>query len=131
MSENLTETSTHSFTQGVEPTRFLTPKERMAYNKNGYVLVPNIFPLEELQAVNREIDGILQRDGESHNSGWVMQLGLRSEITRQFAQDERILSLIEDIVKPGIAIYSGKLTAKLPHSDAVCHWHQDDAYYTQ
>ncbi|HIG16930.1 MAG TPA: hypothetical protein EYQ31_06380, partial [Candidatus Handelsmanbacteria bacterium] len=32
---------------------------------------------------------------------------------------------------PGIAIYSAKLVPKLPHDDAVCHWHQDDAYYSQ
>jgi phytanoyl-CoA hydroxylase len=39
--------------------------------------------------------------------------------------------LIEDIVTPGIAIYSVKLIAKPPRTDVVCHWHQDDAYYTK
>jgi hypothetical protein len=57
-----------------------------------------------------------------------MQLGLRSEKTRDFAEDERILSLIENLVKSGIAIYSAKLTSKMPHTDIVCHWHQDEAY---
>jgi hypothetical protein len=46
-----------------------------------------------------------------------MSLGLRSDITRAFVQDARILTLIADVVKPGIAIYSGKLTTKLPHLD--------------
>ena len=33
------------------------------------------------------------------------------------------------MVKPGIAIYSAKLTAKMPQSADICHWHQDNAYY--
>lgn len=32
-------------------------------------------------------------------------------------------------MKPGITIFSGTLTAKMPHSNDICHWHQDDAYY--
>jgi hypothetical protein len=34
-------------------------------------------------------------------------------------------------VTPGIAIYSVKPIAKPPRTDVVCHWHQDDAYYTK
>ena len=41
------------------------------------------------------------------------------------------MTLIEDIVKPEIAIYSAKLFEKNPHDTQICHWHQDDAYYTQ
>lgn len=59
----------------------------------------------------------------------MLQLGLRSKVTRKFCQDERILNLIKEIVKPGIAIFSSKLTAKMPHFNDICHWHQDDAYY--
>lgn len=114
-----------------EQYRKLMPDERAFYKERGYVVVHNVFPLEELEAIDREIDRIRDQDGGDlhRNAGWVMSLGLRSEITRSFAQDERILNLIEDIVKPGIAIYSGKLTTKLPHSSDICHWHQDDAYY--
>ncbi len=45
--------------------------------------------------------------------------------TQRFVQDDCVLDLIQDIVKPGIAIYSTKLTAKLPQSTDICHWHQD------
>jgi ectoine hydroxylase-related dioxygenase (phytanoyl-CoA dioxygenase family) len=112
----------------------LTKEQREEYNEQGYVAIPDIFSLSELADMDREIDKldeqIRARRGGEHN-GWIMQLGLRSDKTRQFAEDERVLSLIEDLVQPGIAIYSAKLTAKIPHSDEVCHWHQDDAYYTQ
>ena len=41
------------------------------------------------------------------------------------------MSLIEAIVRPGIAVHSAKLVTKVPHSDIVCHWHQDEAFYTK
>ena len=53
----------------------------------------------------------------------------KSELARRFAQDERLLSLVQDLVRPGLAIHSTKLVPKAPHSDDVCHWHQDEAYY--
>lgn len=120
--------------------RKLTDDEQSLYADNGYVVVPDLFPLDELDAVDRELDRLLAEmeaagqagdvgSGGHRNKGWLMQLGLRSEFTKRFAQDERVLDLIEDIVKPGIAIYSAKLTAKMPRSTDICHWHQDNAYY--
>ena len=103
--------------------RKLSTDEVAIYCEQGYVIVPDVFPLEELAEIDREIDRLQEtQKNTGRNKGWIMQLGLRSEITRQFAQDERVLTLIEDIVKPGISIYSGKLTAKVPHSNDICHW---------
>jgi ectoine hydroxylase-related dioxygenase (phytanoyl-CoA dioxygenase family) len=69
--------------------------------------------------------------GHHEETGSILQLGLRSPVCQQVAEDERVLTLIEDIVKPGIAIYSVKLIAKPPFTDIPCHWHQDDAYYVK
>ena len=118
----------------------LTASEQSFYGENGYVVVPDLFPLVELKEVDAELDRLIEEAGKEgttgigtsagyRNDGWLMQLGLRSDLTRRFAQDERVLDLIQDIVKPGIAIYSAKLTAKMPQSTDICHWHQDNAYY--
>jgi phytanoyl-CoA hydroxylase len=118
----------------------LTAGEQSFYHENGFVVVPNLFPLEELREVDVELDRLIKgaaTDGTTgigssaghRNDGWLLQLGLRSDLTRRFAQDERVLDLIQDIVKPGIAIFSAKLTAKMPQSTDICHWHQDNAYY--
>lgn len=109
----------------------LTTAQRRDYDENGFVVIPDVFPREELQEMDKEISRLDQEIKDKITEGWIHQLGNRSEKTRQFAQDERILHLIEDIVKPGIAIYSAKLTAKLPHSNDLCRWHQDDAYYNR
>jgi ectoine hydroxylase-related dioxygenase (phytanoyl-CoA dioxygenase family) len=111
--------------------RTLTPEERRAYDEQGFVVVEDLFPVAEIEALDREMDDVLARAGEAapHLPSSVMQLGLRSPLVRRLVQDERILDLIGDIVQPGIAVFQAMLFAKPPHFDVVCHWHQDDAFY--
>jgi ectoine hydroxylase-related dioxygenase (phytanoyl-CoA dioxygenase family) len=112
--------------------RTLTAAERTEYDERGFVVIPDVFPAADLAALDAEIERLLTRpDSQTVRAGWIHQLGLRSEVTRAFTQDERILTLIQDIVHPGIAIFSAKLAAKLPNNPEICHWHQDDAYYVR
>ncbi len=113
--------------------RHLSDEEIRAYDRDGFVVVENIFPADELSALNAEIDRLRdaakgkQVGGMARNN--ILNLGMRSEIMRRMCEDERILELISAVVKPGIAIYSAKMVEKLPWDTAVCHWHQDEAYY--
>jgi len=112
--------------------RKLTAEDKKHYDDFGYVVIPDFFTAEELSEINNELDGCegsTQKTGE--HEGFTYQLAMLTGKTKQFAHDERILNLIEDIVKPGIAIFSSKLLTKQPNSPSVCHWHQDDAYYTE
>lgn len=127
--------------------RRLTPAEREQYDALGYVVIPDVIPADELEAIDREIDRILEKmeadrrargetrtalpPGHHEETGSILQLGLRSPVCQQVAEDARVMDLIEDIVKPGIAIYSVKLIAKPPFTNVPCHWHQDDAYYVR
>jgi phytanoyl-CoA hydroxylase len=112
--------------------RTLSAQELRTYDEQGFLLVPGVFPTEELESLDQEIDHILGTAGQKaaeHLPGWIQQVGTYSELTSAFSADERLLTLIEDIVKPGIAIHSTKLVAKPPHFAEVCHWHQDEAFY--
>lgn len=114
------------------PVRRLTAEERRTYDDSGFVIVPGTFAPEELDAIDREIDRLLEvpgNDAGGIHPTWIFQVARRSEIAGRLAEDERLLGLIEDIVAPGIAIHSTKLVPKLPHAGDVCHWHQDDAFY--
>jgi len=73
----------------------LTSEALAFYHQNGYRVVANVFSKDELEMINQDIDRIREKDGGDihRNAGWVMSLGLRSEITRAFVQDERILDL--------------------------------------
>jgi ectoine hydroxylase-related dioxygenase (phytanoyl-CoA dioxygenase family) len=109
--------------------RTLRPDEVAAYERDGFLLVEEVIPVAELEAMDREIDRI-EAEAEPHeNKGWILRLGLRSERTRAFAEDPRLVALVEDVVGPGLAIFSVKLTAKPAGCPEVCHWHQDDVYY--
>ncbi len=117
----------------------VTERQLSEYDEQGFTIIPNVFPIEELAAIDREIDHVVAEKKAKHkhnldeyeSRGWLFRLGLASSITRNVCQDERILDLIQDIVKPGIAIYSAKLVCKDPYDMTPCLWHQDDAYYTQ
>lgn len=104
-----------------------------AYHRDGFVLIENVFSQTELETITHEIERLRTEKSEdaTNQKDVILRLGLKSELTRQMCRDERIISLLQDIVKPGIAIYSAKLFEKTPYDTQICHWHQDDAYYTQ
>ena len=112
--------------------RGLSVEERRAYEEEGYVVVPGVFAAHELEAVDREIDRLLAVPGNGSSGakeGWIFSVAQRSDVAAAFAEDERLLGLIEEVVAPGIAIHSTKLVTKRPRSPEVCHWHQDEAFY--
>ena len=116
--------------------RTLSAAERNTYDEQGFVCIPDVFPTQECQAINAEIDRLVieecrRRGVEPSPKTWLMRLGRRSPLTHRITHDERLLTLIEDIVNPGISIYSAKLVPKAPGETGVCHWHQDDAYYIE
>ncbi|MBI3969848.1 MAG: phytanoyl-CoA dioxygenase family protein [Chloroflexi bacterium] len=123
---------TPGVTGGSPIRRRLQPEERVAYEREGYVAIPGVFPAEELAALDAELDRLITAPGVEagpRRQGWIYDVARKSVITKHFAEDERLLALIEEVVKPGIAIHSTKLVTKLPHSQDVCHWHQDESYY--
>lgn len=115
----------------------LTPEELAAYHEQGFVIVPEVFPRDECAAIDAEVERLAadaqqcagHKVGGTH--GILLQLGLRSTLTRRICSDERLLALVEDLVHPGIAIYSAKMVPKVPGHSRICHWHQDDTYYHQ
>jgi phytanoyl-CoA hydroxylase len=116
--------------------RKLTQEELIRYREDGYIVVPDFFSKQELTDIYDEINrfedsGQLPDKPSADHAGYIWELAMLSDKTKSFASDERILNLIEDLVYPGIAIYSSKVVSKLPNSDTVCHWHQDDSYYIQ
>lgn len=112
--------------------RTLTSDEHQHYREHGYVVVAGVLDLAEANRLDAEIEQLLShQDGEAP-PGWVFGLHQQeSAYCAELAQDERILGLVSQVVSPGVALHSSKLVAKLPHDDAVCHWHQDESFYLQ
>ncbi|HVG97653.1 MAG TPA: phytanoyl-CoA dioxygenase family protein, partial [Chloroflexota bacterium] len=75
--------------------RRLSAAERRAYDDQGYVVVPRVFPADELAAIDAEIDRLLTEPGNDAGGihpTWVFQVARRSEMARRFAEDERLLA---------------------------------------
>jgi phytanoyl-CoA hydroxylase len=112
--------------------RRLSATEREAYERDGYVVIHDVFPTRELATIDRELDRLIERPGVAagpNRRGWIYDVASRSTVTRRFAEDARLIALVEDVVYPGLAIHSSKLVTKEPRSADVCHWHQDEAFY--
>src|SRR5688500_17922133 len=112
--------------------RTLTPQEIETYWETGYVVIPEVFPVAELEAIDGEIDRLLAEPGNDAGGihpTWIFQVARRSDMAREFAEHERLLALVEAVVEPGIAIHSTKLVPKPPHSNDVCHRHEAEAFY--
>ncbi|MEM7533142.1 MAG: phytanoyl-CoA dioxygenase family protein [Chloroflexota bacterium] len=122
--------------------RKLTQQEIQQYQQDGYIQVDDVFPVDELAEIDAEISRLREekaaRETDAHGTtsvdmkkNFMLRLGLRSPLTKAMCEDPRILALVEDVVQPGVAIYSAKMVEKPPFDEAICHWHQDDAYYRQ
>lgn len=113
----------------------LSSAQLAAYDRDGFVVTPNVFTRPELAEMDAEFDRIIDEQATMPDPpgqpgrGWLLRLGLLSDKTAEYCADDRVLDLISPIVRPGIAIYSAKLVSKEPRDPEPCHWHQDDAYY--
>lgn len=115
----------------------LSGEQRAAFARDGYLVVPEALPRAESAALDAEFeqrylermaDPEIAADEQRRNQ--IHRLGTDSPRSLELASDARILSLIEELVYPGIALFSAKLISKGPHEPRnVCHWHQDEAYW--
>ena len=115
----------------------LTEQQQERFAGDGYLIVPEALPREELAALDAEFeqryrerlaDPAIAADEQRRNQ--LHRLGTDSQSSRELAADPRLLSLVEELVYPGIALFSAKLISKGPREPHnVCHWHQDEAYW--
>lgn len=117
--------------------RKLTNAEIYDFQNEGYLILHDLLPVGELSELNEELETRYQKRlqdpeiaGNEEKRNQIHGLGSDSERSQRLARDPRLLSLIEDLVQPGIALFSAKLISKGPNEPHnVCHWHQDEAYW--
>lgn len=111
--------------------RKLSEAEREAYDRDGYVIVSGLFTAEELAKLDAELTHLMTdaKVDKARGERFIHDIGRHSEPLRAFAEDARLIALVEDLIGPGLAIHSTKVLEKKAHDTVVCHWHQDEAYY--
>lgn len=112
--------------------RPLSAAEQQAYAEDGFVVVRGLIGADEARRLDTEVERLGRVGNPAAPEGWIFALHQQaSSLCADFARDERVLCLVAGVVSPGIGLHSSKLVTKMPGSDEVCHWHQDESYYLE
>jgi ectoine hydroxylase-related dioxygenase (phytanoyl-CoA dioxygenase family) len=125
----------------------LTLEERRFYDENGYLLKKRLIPLEWIEQIKKEIDGLHERMATQPLEG----IGISWEVFDDPSKPRRILQLmhselvspalnsvlrcavmldiIEDLIGSDISLYHSKLLMKAARDGTAIPWHQDYAYW--
>ena len=119
---------------------YLTDVQRAAWERDGFLVIENLFAAEEIPRIIDEVESVLaevreeQRAagkpaGQSLASGVYVGLSVKRALFRQIARDARLLDSLEGLIGPQIGFLSDKVVFKDRAVDYESPWHQDWAYW--
>ncbi|XP_075982914.1 phytanoyl-CoA dioxygenase, peroxisomal-like [Anticarsia gemmatalis] len=127
----------------------LTAEEKLFYKKNGYIIVKNVLPAEELNEITEEYDKLFARKNqEKMESSWtgsdandrkndseytvkgIHNLQYHHAVFSSFLFNKKLLSALEDVMEtPNIVLHHTKAHFKPPEKGAAYPMHQDYHYF--
>ncbi len=111
----------------------LTHDQLEDYENNGLIFLPGLFTGEEIEALNAEKTRIFSLASATHlraASGETLGTTAMDRLSKLYAQllcDERLLSIAEQILGPGLYCHQYKIILKEPFGELSLPWHQDYA----
>lgn len=114
----------------------LTVTEVMQYDRDGFVLVPDLFSEAEVQAMLRAVVGgrVTQSTHErGDTTGKKARLAiwheLGTDIWSAVSSCPRVVNNVRILLREEIAFFHGKVMLKEAHSGGAWEWHQDYGYW--
>ncbi len=115
----------------------LTPAQRTAYERDGYVMVPGLFDAEEIALLRAaiETDPALQQSlyDRKDTAGMATRMATWNHpgdsVYGLAARSERVVDTMESLLGGEVYHYHSKLTAKEPQVGGAWEWHQDYGYW--
>jgi hypothetical protein len=114
-----------------------TPEQRAAYERDGFVLIPSLFDIEEIALLR----GAIETDPQLHASLYDRH-DASGKSTRMAtwnhpgdsvyglaARSHRVVDTMEEMLGGEVYHYHSKLTAKEPRDGGAWEWHQDYGYW--
>lgn len=101
--------------------------ERERFERDGFLIVPDLLPRAECAAVKREIQGVLAQRGD--HGGVFVGLSAANDACRSLMRDPRLLDVIARIWSPNIEFLSDKVVYKSQATAYPSPWHQDWPYW--
>ena len=124
------------------PYRALTQEQADQFDRDGFVVLPDVFDAETVAAATAELDrfeakmdAFLKEQpdgrsaiGESGAITFTAQLLEKSDLLRQFATQQIFLDLCLDLLGPDVNTYWDQAVYKKPEKPRRFPWHQDNGY---
>ena len=118
------------------PTIF-TPDQRLAYERDGFVMIHSLFDAEEIgilrEAIERDpqlLESLYDRkDSEGKATRMATWNHPGDSAYGLAARSHRVVDTMEDMLGGEVYHYHSKLTAKEPRVGGAWEWHQDYGYW--
>ena len=115
----------------------LTPEQRAAYDRDGYVMVRGLFDPEEAKLLQQamETDPQVREHFYNHKDaeGLATKMALWNHpgdsVYGLAARSHRVVDTMESLLGGEVYHYHSKLTAKEPFEGGAWEWHQDYGYW--
>lgn len=117
-------------------TGYLTQELKEAYDRDGYVLLPDLFTREEIAALLGEIGGeriVSNTRGNEDTSGKKAKLAIWHELGQDIwaavSTNPRLVNAVRVALGEEIAFFHGKVMLKEAGTGGAWEWHQDYGYW--
>ena len=134
----------HGFTWSLPsaPPRTLTEAQKEAFDRDGYVVLPDVVDpvtlaalVEELDALEAKVERFLSAQesarfdiAESGAITFTVHAVLRSDAARDFAHHPVLVGAAGDLLGPDVNLYWDQAVYKKPEKPRRFPWHQDTGY---
>lgn len=99
------------------------------YDRNGFVIVRNVLPVDLIREVDRHIDWLMERHPELPPESLGHWLIADDPFWVRFLSDRHLLDVAEALVGPDIAFFAADYICKPPRTGKGVLWHQDGHYW--
>jgi ectoine hydroxylase-related dioxygenase (phytanoyl-CoA dioxygenase family) len=120
----------------------LSPEQKAAFDRDGFVVLPNVVDAVTLDALVGELDALevkverflTAQDGERFDIAeagaitFTVHAVLRSPAARAFARHPVLVGLTADLLGPDVNLYWDQAVYKKPEKPRRFPWHQDTGY---
>ncbi len=115
----------------------LSPTQRDAYERDGYVILRNLFDAEEIVLLSRAMEedpaisgsALTRPDQEGFGTRISLWNRAGDSVYGLAARSDRLAGTAETLIGEDVYHFQSKLTAKDPHEGGAWEWHQDYGYW--
>ena len=99
------------------------------YEKEGFVIVPNVLDLDLVEEAQAHIDWLLAKNPGLRPEQLNHDLLTRDAFWVRLVSDDRLLDIAEQFLGPDIGLFASHYIAKPPLTGKAVPWHQDGTYW--